>query len=102
MSITRVGVSAGGLRDICSNLRTDSSQLQSFVEELNSLEKELQNYWEGDDLVTFQSEFAKFKANLEEMPVVVESIAKWGESTADAYEEATLKSKNMFSEIFNS
>lgn len=100
-SFTRVGVSPDEMRSICADLRANSSELQTFIEELDALEKDLQNYWEGDDLTTFQTEFAKFKENLEEMPVVVESIAKWGESTVDAYEDVTIKSQNLFSQVFH-
>ncbi|MDO4303360.1 MAG: hypothetical protein Q4D94_05540 [Bacillota bacterium] len=81
-----VGVT-DGMVSVCEDLQQQSVKIQNYIEELESLKSQLSNDWEGEDLDTLLTEFAGFKAKLDELPSVVKSISDWGLSTHEAYTE---------------
>ncbi len=81
-----VGVT-DGMVGVCEDLQQQSVKIQSYIEELESLKSQLSNDWEGEDLDTLLTEFAGFKAKLDELPGVIKSISDWGLSTHEAYTE---------------
>ena len=95
-----VGVDGAVMQEACQALRAAVGELNTFVGDLATLETSLSEYWEGEDLEILHTEFATFKKNLEELPEVINSIAGWGESTADAYASAVGKTKASINEIF--
>lgn len=100
LSSENVGMQSNVMEESCSGLHADSKTLEGFIVDLGTLEQGLSNYWEGEDIDSFHTEFAKFKENLEELPSVIDSIANWGESVMESYNEVTNKSTQMFNEIF--
>lgn len=90
-----VGVS-DGMTGICDDLKNQSMQIQNYIEELDALKSQLSNDWEGEDLDNLLTEFASFKAKLDELPGVVKSIADWGSSV---YENYTAHAKKVSSTI---
>lgn len=81
---TVVGVTTG-METVCQDLLKQASMIEGYINDLEDLKNQLPNDWEGDDLDTLLVEFTSFKAKLDELPVVVKSIADWGFSTYDAY-----------------
>ncbi len=95
-----IGTDEAVLRENCRGLRAEAEKLNTFVGDLASLETSLSEYWEGEDLELLHTEFASFKAKLEELPEIVNSIAGWGESTADAYTTQVNRTKSSITSIF--
>lgn len=96
-----VGADTEVMAEICTELERESQTLISFVDDLGNLEKDLSNYWEGNDMETLHAEFANFRKSLEEMPEVISSIAKWGQSTSNEYDRVMSKTITSINEIFN-
>lgn len=93
-----VGVT-DGMVGVCESLQQQSAQIQNYIEELESLKSQLSNDWEGEDLETLMTEFAGFKAKLDELPCVIKSIADWGLSTHEAYTDHAHKVSEAISAV---
>ena len=74
-----VGVS-GGMVSVCDSLSRQAGDIENYITELDNLKNQLSNDWEGEDLDNFMAEFEGFKQKLNELPIVINSIAKWGMS----------------------
>lgn len=94
-----VGMNSETMEACCSGLRTESASLEVFVSELSTLEQDLSNYWEGQDMEDLHTGFTDFKNKLEEMPTVIESIAKWGESVVEGYNSVSSSTSTMLNTI---
>lgn len=79
-----VGVTTG-MATVCDDLLNQSSLIEGYIGELEDLKNQLPNDWVGEDLDTLLTEFASFKEKLDELPLVIKSIADWGTSTYEAY-----------------
>jgi len=79
-----VGVT-DGMVGVCEDLQQQSVKIQGYIEELEALKNQLPNDWEGEDLETLLTEFAGFKSKLDELQVIIKSIADWGFSAHEAY-----------------
>lgn len=95
-----VGITSQVMQDCCSGLRKDVIALEQFISQLSTLEQNLSNYWEGEDMDEFHIEFANFAKDLQEMPPVIESIAAWGESAEAGYDNLTNDVKKYTYQIF--
>lgn len=96
-----VGVRTEDMEEVCSNLITQAGNIENFIDELEALKQELPNYWEGSDLETLIIEFQTFRNKLSEIPEIVTSIARWGDTTTDAYSDSSVSTSMKVSEIFN-
>lgn len=90
-----VGV-ATGMTEVCDDLLKQASSIEGYINDLEALKNQLPNDWEGEDLETLLTEFASFKEKLDELPLVIKSIADWGFS---AYEAYTSHAKSVSSAI---
>ena len=95
-----VGVETTVMYECCGELKTAASSLEGFINDLGQLEQDLSNYWEGEDMTMLHEKFSEFKNCLMEMPDVIMSIARWGESTTDAYADTMAKTKQALDGIF--
>lgn len=95
-----VGITSEVMQECCSGLRKNVMELNEFVSQLSTLEQNLSNYWEGEDMEDFHVKFGDFKKDLEQMPVVIESIAAWGESADNGFTELTNRTMQGMNMIF--
>jgi uncharacterized protein YukE len=96
-----VGVEQSTMETACQGLRTDATAIQGYIDDIDRMVQTLPSIWSGNDLDTLVAEFAAFKQKLMELPVVVTSIASWGESTTACYVEQANKGEQAFSQIFH-
>lgn len=96
-----VGVRTEDMEEVCSNLIAQAGNIENFIDDLEALKQELPNYWEGNDLETLITEFQAFRNRLAEIPEVVTSIARWANTTTDAYSDSSASTSMKVSEIFN-
>lgn len=93
-----VGVS-DGMSNVCDQLKSQATEIQNYIDELEVLKSQLSNDWEGEDFENLLTEFAEFKSKLNELPGVVRSIADWGLSVYENYTDDARRRSDIITSV---
>lgn len=95
----RIGTDRSIMEASCANVRSYTQEVNTLIEDLTRLNNSLPQYWEGDNLELFTSEFVKFQDKLSQLPEVLAELINVADDTSLRYQNIVEKSAQGFSEI---
>lgn len=88
MAIEGIQITLGQLTQVAGNIRSLNSNLTACLEEIKAQMNNLSESWASESSETIRANFNKHATHFEEYRQVIDSYAKFLDSTVSAYETA--------------